>query len=52
MNACFFSIVVKIRISVEGSSSESLIDYITQVGRLFNQAAIELLAQDEPDEAL
>ena len=45
-------VVVKIRISIEGPSSESLIDYITQVGRLFNQAALELLSQDEPEDAL
>ena len=43
---------MKIRISIEGASSESLIDYITQVGRLFNQAALELLSQDEPEDAL
>ena len=46
------NVVVKIRISIEGPSSESLIDYITQVGRLFNQAALELLSQDEPEDAL
>ena len=46
------NVVVKIRISIEGPSSESLIDYITQVGRLFNQAALELLSQDEPQDAL
>ena len=40
------------RISIESGSSEALIDYLAQVARLFNQASIELLNLDEPDESL
>ena len=40
---CIVMIVVKIRVSVEGTQSEPLIDYIVDVTHLFNQAATELL---------
>ena len=48
----FACIVVEIRSEVEGSDSSPLIDYITQICRVFNQAAIELMGQDEPEESL
>lgn len=40
------------RASIEGASSEALIEYLTQVARLYNQASTELLNLDEPDESL
>ena len=48
----FAPLVVDIRAEVEGSSSLPLIDYIAQICRVFNQASIELMGQDEPEESL
>ena len=45
-------VVIEIRSEVEGSDSAPLIDYITQICRVFNQAAIELMGQDEAEESL
>ena len=37
---------------VEGPESTALIDYISETGRLFNHAAMEILGQGNSEEAL